>query len=284
MYPAYRVLAHRCEWGISPISHQSQDFDTQKALNAARDIVAEAGQVALSEFGTVQASYKADGSMVTRTDRLVESMIREALRENYPGHAILGEEEGLEGADGASEVWIVDPIDGTNNFFYGLPMWGVSLGLFRDDRPCLGALYMPCSDQMFSAGVGLGVFANGESVAAHDGAEINENELLTISSPPLGRWDLDLYMKPRIFGCASFAMASVPAGICRALIHTSYYIWDAAAALCMMKEAGVVATDPDGNSLYNLGEWNPSEKGPPMIAAAPQTHEIIMDNLTFNSG
>lgn len=283
MCPVCRDIVRHCEWEISPISHPAQEFDIQKALSTARDIASEAGEVALSEFGTVAASYKSDGSMVTRTDRAVESMIREALNEAYPDHAILGEEEGLEGIDGASSVWIVDPIDGTNNFVFGLPLWGVSLGLFRNNEPCAGVMYMPCTDQMFSAASGLGVFLNGEPVAAQDGDEINENELLTISSPPLGRWKLDLCMKPRIYGCASFAMATVPAGVSRALIHTSYYIWDAAAALCMMKEAGVVVTDPDGTSLYNIAGWDLSEHAPPMIAAAPRTHRIIMDNLTFNS-
>ncbi|MFP3902970.1 MAG: inositol monophosphatase family protein [Armatimonadota bacterium] len=254
----------------------------EDALETARKIVAEAGRYALSEFGNVGVSYKSDGSMVTQTDRAIEDLIRERLAESYPDHSVLGEEEGFEGLRDAPNVWIVDPIDGTNNFFYGLPLWGVSLGLVRDNRPVVGALYMPCFDQMFTAADGLGVFCNAHPIRVRDGHDIGPNELLTISSPSLGRWSLDISMKPRIFGCASFAMVSVAAGISRALIHSSYYIWDAAAALCMMQQAGAVVTDPEGNSLQDISRWDLKKHGPRMIAAGPQTHEIIVEKITFH--
>lgn len=121
-----------------------------------------AGRLTLGYYQTGTAvDYKADNSPVTIADRMAEELIRSRIEQAYPGHAIVGEEFGLKESQGASQRWIIDPIDGTKSFMRGVPLYGVLLGLEIAGRVEVGAAYFPALDEMIAAASGLGCWWNG---------------------------------------------------------------------------------------------------------------------------
>ena len=121
-----------------------------------------AGRVTLAYFQSgVQADFKADNSPVTIADRKAEELIRARIEARYPGHAIVGEEFGLKESAGASQRWIIDPIDGTKSFLRGIPLYAVLIGLEVEGRVVAGAAYYPAMDEMLAAADGEGCWWNG---------------------------------------------------------------------------------------------------------------------------
>lgn len=122
---------------------------------------------------------KPDGSIVTNGDREVETFLRKELPTLIPGTTVWGEEFGYS-EPGPAGVWLVDPIDGTSNFAYGSPMWGVSIGLMKDNTSRLGAVMLPDLDELYLCAVGEGVTANGKALAPIPPGPILKHELLSV--------------------------------------------------------------------------------------------------------
>jgi len=188
----------------------ARDLDIQQALELTTELVSEAGRLAHDRFGRAQAQLKADGTPVTGADLMIERTIRQRLQRNYPDHAIYGEEDGLTGPPDAPFLWLIDPIDGTNNYVHSVPLWGVSLGLFHQGLPCLGVL---------------------------------DNDLLLTSAPNLPHWDYSVAVNYRNVGSAAYGMALVAAGSAIGFINAHWHLWDAGATLCLLKEAGALVTE-----------------------------------------
>jgi len=103
------------------------------------DIVSEAGRIAQQARTEPKREIKPDGSIVTNGDRLVEQFLRAELTHLVPGSKVWGEEFG-HSAEGEGGLWLVDPVDGTTNYAYGSPLWGVSVALLRGSSLKLGAV------------------------------------------------------------------------------------------------------------------------------------------------
>ncbi len=133
-------------------------------LSFARETAYEAGKLTLEYFQKeLQPDTKRDGSPVTIADRRSEQAIRGAIEKKYPGHAILGEEFGSSeksGAGNPSHRWIIDPIDGTQSFIHGVPLYAVLIGLEIEGRVEAGVAYFPALNEMLSAASGLGCWWN----------------------------------------------------------------------------------------------------------------------------
>lgn len=128
-------------------------------LEFARETAFHAGQLTLEYFQKgLQPDKKLDNSPVTIADRKCEEWIRSAIEKRYPSHAILGEEYGS--SDGAECRWIVDPIDGTQSFIHGVPLYSVLIGLEIEGRVEVGVAYFPALSEMISAASGLGCWWN----------------------------------------------------------------------------------------------------------------------------
>ncbi len=129
-------------------------------LQFARRIAFEAGQLTLEHFQKeLQPDTKQDGSPVTIADRKSEESIRKAIETAYPEHGILGEEYGNRDRNSACR-WIVDPIDGTQSFIHGVPLYSVLIGLEIDGQVEVGVAYFPALNEMVSAASGLGCWWN----------------------------------------------------------------------------------------------------------------------------
>jgi myo-inositol-1(or 4)-monophosphatase len=136
--------------------------ELQEYLRFARETAYQAGRLTLEYFNKgVRADTKADGSPVTIADRKAEELIRRAVEQRYPDHAVLGEEFG-ESGEGTRRRWIVDPIDGTKAFLHGVPLYGVLLGLEIEGVVEVGVAYFPALEEMISAASGLGCWWNGK--------------------------------------------------------------------------------------------------------------------------
>jgi fructose-1,6-bisphosphatase/inositol monophosphatase family enzyme len=257
----------------------SQSFDIEGGLEYSVELVAEAAEIAQKKFGRVAAESKADGTPVTEADWTIEELIRRRLHEHYPDHAVFGEETGASGPADSPFVWLIDPIDGTNNFAHGLPIWGVSLGLFKAGDPLLGVLSMPCLGQTFRAGRDLGAFCNDRRLSVATGDAITSNDLLVASAVGIPCWDYLAAdpVKYRIVGSAAYAMALVAAGTAIGLVNDHWHLWDAGATLALLREAGAVTTDVNGASLYNIGGREMAAQCPCMITASPEYHRILME-------
>lgn len=120
-----------------------------------------AGRLTLGYFQTgLRPEFKRDHSPVTVADRLAEELIRRRIEQQYPTHAVVGEELGPQGSADATHRWFVDPIDGTKSFVCGVPLYSVLLGLEIGGAVQVGAAYFPALDEMLCAAAGEGCYWN----------------------------------------------------------------------------------------------------------------------------
>jgi myo-inositol-1(or 4)-monophosphatase len=131
-------------------------------LEFATETAYLAGRLTLGHFQTrLQPDLKPDRSLVTIADREAEQVVRRRIEKRYASHAIIGEEYGAHGADGADHRWFIDPIDGTLAFVHGVPSYAVLIGLEIEGTVQVGVAYFPALDEMVAAATGHGCWWNG---------------------------------------------------------------------------------------------------------------------------
>ena len=126
---------------------------------------------------------KADSSPVTIADQECERLIRETIAKRYPDHGILGEEHGFDGSD-KSDVWVIDPIDGTKSFVSGLPLYGTLIAYTQMKDAIIGVLSMPELDEFWIGIKGEGCFFNGSRCRTSDCTGMAEIAISTPWWPP----------------------------------------------------------------------------------------------------
>ncbi|GJM06416.1 MAG: inositol monophosphatase [marine bacterium B5-7] len=235
---------------------------------------------AQSRLEKLEISEKGHNDFVTDIDARVETIIIEQIKEAYPAHHFYGEELGgtLEG----DHVWIIDPIDGTNNFMRGLPHFCISLALQYRGVVEHGLIYDPMRDELFTASLGRGAFLNQKRLRV-TGRDKLEKALLSTGAPLYGNIEkLAHYMKSlqrlyprcsgiRRMGSAALDLAYVAAGRLDGFWECDLKKWDVAAGALMVKEAGGLV----GN--YK-GQQNVSNEGD-IVAATPKLFLEIVKYL-----
>jgi myo-inositol-1(or 4)-monophosphatase len=238
------------------------------AILAAR----EGGRVALAHRDDpLYFTVKARRDLLVGAALKVQDAVRDVLLRACPDDGFLGEE----GPDdeplpvGAEQLWIVDPIDGSVNFFRGLPNFAVSIA-FRDSRGVrVGVVYDPSRDELFSARFGDGARLNGERITVHvagEGEDAYESSLIGTDLPGdtegrlnglraathVGNRMLGLIM----LGSPALGLCYVAAGRLHAYFHLKLQLWDVAAAAVVLQEAGAIFTNGAGSSwLYSDGSY-----------------------------
>jgi myo-inositol-1(or 4)-monophosphatase len=226
----------------------------------------EAGRFALAELGGVEAELKPDSSYVTRIDREVEVTVRERLFRLHPEAGFWGEETGRERTE-ARDLWVVDPIDGTTNLVFGLPFWGVSIGMLRAGRPHLGVFHIPPLGETYWAVAGRGAFWNGRAIAARPRAVLHAEDVISLSSECFTILDLSRFPgRVRNLGSAAAHCAYTARGALCAHVTRDDRLHDLAAVLCIAGEAGCRAEYLSGGAL-DLAPW---------IAGAANTEPLLI--------
>ncbi len=216
----------------------------------------------LSELGVRAKSGPAD--LVSIADEEAERTTRTILARARPAFAFLGEEGGAVAGGDARHTWIVDPLDGTTNFLFGNPLWGVNVALARDDVVVAGVTWLPMLDELYVAERGKGCWLNGNRVHVSNRARLIES-VLACGIPFAGKPDhpvfaLEMAMLSadvagiRRTGACAVDMAWVAAGRWDAYWERALNAWDMAPGVILVQEAGGLATAVDGSPLDLHGQ------------------------------
>jgi myo-inositol-1(or 4)-monophosphatase len=190
--------------------------------------------------------------VVTASDHAVETLVRTRLATLRPGEAVVGEEHGGE-APGGDVVWVVDPIDGTVNFLYGLPWYAVSVAATRDGRSLAGAVVEPVTGRRWTAALGRGATCDGVALrtsAVTDpalsllGTGFSYRPERRVRQAALVAALLPHVRDVRRTGSAALDMCAVAAGWTDAYLEHGCNWWDWAAAALVASEAGAVVRTP----------------------------------------
>jgi histidinol-phosphatase len=221
-----------------------------------------AGKTTLAYFQTgVIADYKADHSPVTQADRQAEGLVRSRIEQRYPSHAIVGEEYGLKGSEGASHRWIIDPIDGTKSFMRGIPLYGVLLGLEIDGQIAAGAAYYPALDEMLAAADGEGCWWNGRRAHVSTVASLSKAWISSTDSggfDETGRTDAWNRLKKAAYVRGGWGDAYgyllVATGRAEVMLDPIMNVWDCGPFPPIFREAGGYFGDWNGTETIYAGE------------------------------
>jgi myo-inositol-1(or 4)-monophosphatase len=242
------------------------------------------GRMALDHLRDPLVSWKPDDSMVTDVDVAIQQRIAKEIQAAFPADVVVGEEGQavpLEPAPGRC-VWVIDPIDGTNNFGRGLPGFSVSIGVLDDGSPLAGAVCDPMSDMLFTARRGGGAALNGEPIAVRP-LSLSRRSLFAIRSPfetgvppVVVRW-LERY-RLRRFGSTALHLCYVALGGLAFVHDDRASLWDVAGAAAVLLEAGGAMTRPDGTPLFPL---HGAALAAPLafVAGDPQAHAAIVAEI-----
>ena len=268
--------------------------DLQYAIDLARD----AGTIALEHYGKVRRLTKthaaASEEAVTDADRASQRFIVAGLRKRFPDDGVIGEESEsgtsitFECPDAQGRVWVIDPIDGTNNFISGLGNFAVCIGLMEKGRPALGVVYDVARDQMYSAATGEGAWLGSKRLQAPD-TPMSDSSMLMITSNLLdangkcpgwvGRWLSQTNWKLRILGSAALEAVQVAAGVAHGAVTVNGKLWDVAAPAAIVLEAGGVLTDFLGKPIFPFDAANYAGAKVPFLAAGPAAHATLLREM-----
>ena len=225
-----------------------------KSISANLNIMIKASEKAsktlIRDFGEIenlQVSKKGPRDFVTNSDIKVEKIIFEELKKARPNYSFISEEKGLENNKDSSNTWIIDPIDGTVNFLHGIPHFAISIALKADNEIVSGLIYDPIKDEMFFAEKNNGAFFNNHRIRVSKKNKINDCLFATG-----GKIKQDLDLPNRKSGCAALDLAYVASGRYDGYFQNDLNLWDIAAGIILIKEAGGIINNIDLNQTQNL--------------------------------
>ncbi|WP_026370653.1 histidinol-phosphatase [Kallotenue papyrolyticum] len=236
------------------------DEPIRALLDFAQELAYQAGKVTLAYFGTgIVPELKADQTPVTIADRQAEERLRAMITARFPEHAILGEEFG-EVNPGARWRWILDPIDGTKSFVQGVPLYGVLVGLERDGEPVVGVCYLPALDEMVAAARGEGCTLNGRRASVSNVERVEDAVLLCSDGESFAAYGRQtaydrLRRRARIVRTWGdcYGHVLVATGRAEIMLDPIMNVWDCAALLPIVQEAGGTFTDWNGAPTIHGG-------------------------------
>ncbi|MFQ5856439.1 MAG: inositol monophosphatase family protein [Anaerolineae bacterium] len=238
----------------------------ETAIRAAR----AGGQLARSRLGNPgYQKWKGPRDLLAGAVLEVQARIGEVIHQAFPDHHLLVEETEAPQDEQADPLWIIDPLDGSLNFFYGIPLFAICVGYRAAGRYRVGVVYDPCRDELFQAVLGGGAYLNGQPIhvdqfadgqdafqAAVVGTDWTGGQDEVKRAFQLARFIAGEVLHIRVLGSPALGLCYVAAGRLHAYYGLDHLkLWDVAAAAVILEEAGGTLTDIDG------GLWPYAEEG-----------------------
>ena len=241
-------------------------------------IVHEAGKIALDYFGRVKISYKADRSVVTEADLKVEEFLHTELTRLIPSSGFLGEESTAGEYDSDSEyLWIVDPIDGSSSYCNKLPVWGISVALYKNHQPYLASVYFPLVKDFFWNDENNKTSLNDNELRVlSNGKEISPESFVCIPSNLYKQCHLRVLVKSRSFGSSCYHVLLVARDAAYATILCSLGVWDIAASAAIAELNGARLFDIKGQIVSLPDIVKTGHIPEPLIVTHPDRIESIL--------
>lgn len=233
--------------------------DRGEYLQFARELAEIGGRIALGHYRRdPETKLKDDGTWVTEADWKAEAQIRVRIARTYPEHNVLGEEEGLTAAGGGppkdgAPTWVIDPIDETNNYIAGIPIWATLVGLRIDGVNVIGAVHAPALQESYDGGLGLGARLNGATISVDPLEDLSKATVLFADAGSFRVAGLDEFFdrlvhrawRTRGFG-GFWGHLLVARGAAHVMVEPQLRDWDVAALEPIVTEAGGRVTQIDG--------------------------------------
>ena len=228
----------------------------------------KASKILIRDFGEIeklQVSKKGPTDFVTNSDLRVEKIIIEELSKGKPDYSIISEENGVKKNRDIKNTWVIDPIDGTVNFLHGIPHFATSIALKHENEIISGLIYDPIKDEMFYAEKNNGAYLNNKRIRVSK--KNNMQECLFATS---GKVNEKMEFSYRKSGSAALDMAYIACGRYDGYFQKDLHLWDIAAGLVLVEEAGGVI------NKINLN----NNKGLKIIASSPDINEKLMEKIS----
>ena len=227
----------------------------------------KASKILIRDFGEIenlQVSKKGPADFVTNSDLKTEKIIIEELKKAKPHYSIISEETGIENNKDKNNTWIIDPIDGTVNFLHGVPHFAISIALKSNNEIISGLIFDPIKNEMFYAEKNNGAYFNNQRIRVSKKNEINNCLFVTG-----GKIVKELDIQYRKSGCAALDMAYVASGRYDGYFQNNLKLWDIAAGIILVKEAGGMLNDINLSIHENIK----------IIASSPDINAKLLEKL-----
>jgi len=255
-------------------------------LDVAKQAAVAAGTVLTKYFNSDLAmrTKSASVDLVSDADVNAERAVAAVIRQHFPDHSILGEEESSDSID-AEHLWIIDPLDGTTNFAHGIPHFAVSIAYYHNGAAQTAVVFNPVRNDWYTAVKGEGAFLNDERIKVCGAKQLNEAVIATGFYYDRGA-DMEATLASmkrllqkqihgiRRFGAASLDLAMVAAGQFSAYFEYQLGLWDFGAGRLLVEEAGGKVTTCTGAEL-------PLEKSS-LLAANPHIYDPVLQEVKLN--
>ena len=236
-------------------------------LNIMIKATEKASKILIRDFGEIeklQVSKKGPNDFVTNSDLKTEKILIEELQKARPNYSIISEESGVQNNKDKKNTWIIDPIDGTVNFLHGIPHFAISIALRSNNEIISGLTFDPIKNEMFYAEKNSGAYFNNQRIRVSKKNKIND--CLFVSGNKI-KEEIDLPLRKS--GCAALDMAYVASGRYDGYFQNNLNLWDIAAGIILIKEAGGVINEID---LLN-------NKNIKVIASSPDINQKLLEKL-----
>lgn len=282
------VRSHPPELSVfqSELSPAAQDV-VARARAEVGDALDEVRAWLLTASGDVEVEAKTDGTPVTDADREVDDRLNARLADAFPAHGVLSEERDTVSPD-TEWTWIVDPIDGTSNFVCRLPYWCVSVALALDGVPVLGVIDAPVLGRRYLATLGGGTELESRTTSLDGRTQQHRRRRLHVREP-VDWWDASqrhvpvmlttataraargagLRLNPRVMGSTALDLAIVAEGVAAASLAVIPKVWDVAAGILLVEEAGGAVTSLDEAPLFPVPRGVEHRSRSAITAAGP---------------
>ncbi len=236
-------------------------------LNIMIKAAEKASKILIRDFGELeklQVSIKGPSDFVTNSDKKTEKIIIEELTKSRKNYSIISEEIGeIKNLD-KDNVWIIDPIDGTTNFMHGIPHFAISIALKSNGEIITGLIFDPIKNEIFYAEKDNGAYFNNQRIRVSKKRSIKECLFATG-----GKEEIDYKLNTRKTGSAALDLAYVGAGRYDGYFQKKLNIWDIAAGIIIVKEAGGRINDIDYSTYKNIN----------VLASSTSMYENMLKNL-----